>query len=371
METTSQYLLDTDYISQLPSIQLNTSVVISYLSLQLRFPLYISQYVSAVVNISLSLATTLSTTQYHFSNSLVTSYIVYNCLCRIATLHHTLFVLLISLYPPTTPINTPHCHVVVYLHQPIMSPIHTSHCSATHRQPGGPPTAPSGSTCLVPAELMLSPAQPMYVAHSPCLQEMRLDLSSTCRPILNITVSKMPLTAETASFKVSAKSQNDGYRFNRGPHTMLRIKDPKVSLPFYTDVSEEHVRIPIEKPLRSVCSDPGHDPTSWCVHRWTYDSQIPTRYREQRLIWVTLPSTSSHMTTKISHPRRRAVCLCIKVEPSLPTTSQMPTEILIFQASLNCCTIMAPSQILISRVTPVGTMNPVKASATSLSQWPM
>ncbi|KIM69613.1 hypothetical protein SCLCIDRAFT_1208082 [Scleroderma citrinum Foug A] len=32
----------------------------------------------------------------------------------------------------------------------------------------------------------------------------------------------MPLTAETASF-----------RFN---HTMLRIKDPKVSLPFYTDV---------------------------------------------------------------------------------------------------------------------------------------
>jgi len=44
------------------------------------------------------------------------------------------------LYPPTAPISTPHCHVVVYSHRPIMSPIHTSHCSATHRQPGGPPT---------------------------------------------------------------------------------------------------------------------------------------------------------------------------------------------------------------------------------------
>jgi len=60
-----------------------------------------------------------------------------------------------------------------------------------------------------------------------------------------------------------------GVQFN---HTMLRIKDPNVSLPFYTDVSEDRVRILIEKPLRSVCSDPGHDPTSWCVHRWTYDS---------------------------------------------------------------------------------------------------
>jgi len=94
METTSRYLLETDYISQLPSIQLNTSVVMSYLSLQLRLPLYISQYISAVVNISLSLMTALGTTQYHFYNSLVTSYILYNCLRRIATLHHTLFVLL-------------------------------------------------------------------------------------------------------------------------------------------------------------------------------------------------------------------------------------------------------------------------------------
>ena len=44
------------------------------------------------------------------------------------------------LYPPAAPINIPHCHVVLfYLHQPVMSPIH-SHRSATHRQPGGPPT---------------------------------------------------------------------------------------------------------------------------------------------------------------------------------------------------------------------------------------
>jgi len=78
-------------MSQLHSIQLNTSVVMSYLSLQLRLPLYISQYLSAVLNISLSLVTALGSTQYHFYNSLVTSY---NCLCRITTLHHILFVLL-------------------------------------------------------------------------------------------------------------------------------------------------------------------------------------------------------------------------------------------------------------------------------------
>jgi len=68
----------------------------SYLLLQLRLPLYISQYLSAVLNISLSLATALGSTQYHFYNSLVTSYILYNYLCRIATLHHILFVLLMA-----------------------------------------------------------------------------------------------------------------------------------------------------------------------------------------------------------------------------------------------------------------------------------
>jgi len=44
--------------------------------------------------------TALGSTQYHFYNLLVTSYILYNCLCHIATLHHILFVLLMKLDVP-------------------------------------------------------------------------------------------------------------------------------------------------------------------------------------------------------------------------------------------------------------------------------
>jgi hypothetical protein len=65
---------------------------------------------------------------------------------------------------------------------------------------------------------------------SPQLRHYHIDLDAP---------PKMPRTEETRSFKASNPSSNEGAgpnvhtQFN---HTMIRIKDPKVSIPFYTDV---------------------------------------------------------------------------------------------------------------------------------------